>query len=338
MTRIRTGCFLAFLVPVPVPVPLPVPALAMALARASSRSMSSMTIRPTPASVAIVSSAVVLALPCITIRAGSTPPARAITSSPPPATSTPMSCCAISRYTAVHGKALEAQTIRAPGQFSSRACRNRRTWAPMASSSMTNSGVPQAAARSASRHPPTTSSPSGSRREPGGNRPSSSAAVVGTGASSGSDMLGEAQGGVFLLGVGDGVPDVGDDPLGAETAVDSVVVDDQAEHRHRGDVPPERHVVADLDAEDARIAADVAAAEDREDRQADDPRQAEGAGLEVDRRLVRVNQPGDEVQHEEEQHRQVQLDHVRRAAPVDDQAGHHEAERPDDVQAGDLVR
>src|ERR1700733_2169591 len=92
----------------------------------------------------------------------------------------------------------------------------------------------------------------------------------------------------------------------------------------------------DRDAEDAGVATNVAAAEDREYRQADDPGQRERPGLEVDRRLGRVDPAGDEVQDKEEQDRQVQLDHVRGPAPVDDQAGHHEAERGDDVQPGTL--
>src|SRR6185369_4256241 len=58
--------------------------------RCSSRSMSSKlstTTVATPASSAMVSSAAVLALPCRYIRSGRTPAARAMTSSPAPATS-----------------------------------------------------------------------------------------------------------------------------------------------------------------------------------------------------------------------------------------------------------
>ena len=57
------------------------------VASCSSRSMSSKlstTTVPTPASSAMVSSAVVLALPCWYIRSGGTPAARAMTSSPAP--------------------------------------------------------------------------------------------------------------------------------------------------------------------------------------------------------------------------------------------------------------
>ena len=60
------------------------------VASCSSRSMSSKlstTTVATPASSAMVSSAVVLALPCRYIRSGRTPAARAMTSSPAPATS-----------------------------------------------------------------------------------------------------------------------------------------------------------------------------------------------------------------------------------------------------------
>ena len=78
----------------------------------------------------------------------------------------------------VLGKALDANTIREFGQAASSARRNRRTWARTAASSMTYSGVPHLAARSASRQPPTTSSPSAPTREPGGNRPSSSAVLI----------------------------------------------------------------------------------------------------------------------------------------------------------------
>jgi len=70
MIRISTGCGRA--------------------ASSSSRSMSSKlstTTVPTPAWQAIVSSAVVLALPCRYMRSGGTPAARAMTSSPAPATS-----------------------------------------------------------------------------------------------------------------------------------------------------------------------------------------------------------------------------------------------------------
>ena len=105
---------------------------------------------------------------------------------------------------------------------------------------------------------------------------------------------------------------------------------DQAEHGDRPDVPPERQVVADLDAEDRRVTADIAAAEDGEDRQAENPGYAECPGLEVDRRLARVDRAGDEVEDQEEDHGQVQLDHVHGPAPVDDEPGDDEAERGDD--------
>src|SRR5208337_29786 len=76
---------------------------------------------------------------------------------------------------AVHGKALEAKTIRELGHRASRARRNRLTWARTAASSMRYSGVPHVAARSASLQPPTTSSPSGSTLEAGGKSPRRSA-------------------------------------------------------------------------------------------------------------------------------------------------------------------
>jgi len=84
-------------------------------------------------------------------------------------------------------------------------------------------------------------------------------------------MLGQAQLEVLLVSVEDDLQHVRDHPLRAETAVDSVVVDGQAERGDGADIPPERQVVVDRDAEDARVAADVAAAEDREDGQADGP-------------------------------------------------------------------
>jgi hypothetical protein len=73
-------------------------------------------------------------------------------------------------------------------------------------------------------------------------------------------MLGETQVEVLGVGVGDGLQRVRDHPLRTEAAVDSVVVDGQAARGDGADIPPERQVVVDRDAEDARAAADVAAA------------------------------------------------------------------------------
>src|SRR5450755_662179 len=142
---------------------------------------------------------------------------------------------------------------------------------------------------------------------------------------------------ILLVGVGDGLQHVGLDPLRAEAAVDGVVEDDQAEHGDRTDVPPERQVVVDPYPEDGRVTPDVAAAEDGEDRQANDPGYAPRPGPEVDRSLGRVDRAGDEVEDQEEDHGQVQLDHVHGPAPVDDEPGDDEAERGDDGEAGDLV-
>jgi hypothetical protein len=73
-----------------------------------------------------------------------------------------------------------------------------------------------------------------------------------TAASSGSDMLGKAQVEVLLVSVGDGLQNVRDHPFRAGAAVDSVVVDGQAERGDGADIPPERQVVVDRDTEDVR--------------------------------------------------------------------------------------
>ena len=64
---------------------------------------------PTPALTAISISSSVFAFPCITIFAGLTPAASAITNSPPPATSTPSPSSPMRRKTEVSGSDLEAQ-------------------------------------------------------------------------------------------------------------------------------------------------------------------------------------------------------------------------------------
>ena len=86
---------------------------------ASSRSTSSAlstTTSPMPCSTAIAISSSPLALPWWTISAGSTPAFSAVRISPPPATSSPSPSSTITRWTAVAGNALEANTTRERGQ------------------------------------------------------------------------------------------------------------------------------------------------------------------------------------------------------------------------------
>ena len=80
----------------------------------------------TPASSAIVSSAVVLALPCRYIRSGRTPAARAMTSSPAPATSMLSPSAANTWYAARQGNDLEANTTSESGWRAARPSRIRR--------------------------------------------------------------------------------------------------------------------------------------------------------------------------------------------------------------------
>ena len=65
---------------------------------------------------AIAISSSLLALPCRTSSAGSAPASSAVTISPPPATSSPSPSSTITRWTAVHGNAFEANTTRERGQ------------------------------------------------------------------------------------------------------------------------------------------------------------------------------------------------------------------------------
>src|SRR5579862_2692699 len=144
--------------------------------------------------------------------------------------------------------------------------------------------------------------------------------------------LGDAHVQVLLVRVGRRCLGMLPGLLRTQAAVHRIVEDGEAEDRDGAEVPPERQVVADLDAEHLGLALDVAAAEDREDGQAEDPRDRERAGPEVQRRLVRVEAAGNDVQDQEEDDGDVELDDVDGPAPVDDLAGDDEAERGDDVQ------
>ena len=123
---------------------------------ASSRSTSSgpsTTTRPIPFSTAMAISSVLFALPCSTISAGSTPAFSAVRISPPPATSSPSPSWTITRWTAVHGKALDAKTTREFGQRRRVRRRYSRARARSAASATTSTGVPNSAARSSARQP-----------------------------------------------------------------------------------------------------------------------------------------------------------------------------------------
>ena len=108
------------------------------------------------------------ALPCNTISAGSTPAFSAVRISPPPATSSPSPSCTITRWTAVQGKALDANTTRAFGQRRASSAAYSRARARRADSATTSTGVPNSAARSSARQPEILSMPSSATVLPDG--------------------------------------------------------------------------------------------------------------------------------------------------------------------------
>ena len=142
---------------------------------ASSRSTSSAlstTTRPSPCSTAMAISSSDLALPCSTSVAGSAPALSAVTISPAPATSSPRPSSTITRWTAVHGNAFEANTTRERGHRAASSVLYSRARARSACSATTSTGVPNSRARSSARQPPTLSIPSASSVLPGGNNDS----------------------------------------------------------------------------------------------------------------------------------------------------------------------
>ena len=85
--------------------------------------------------------------------AGSTPAFSAVRISPPPATSSPRPSSTITRWTAVHGNALEAKTTRERGQRAASSSAYSRARARSAGSATTSAGVPNSAASSSARQP-----------------------------------------------------------------------------------------------------------------------------------------------------------------------------------------
>ena len=115
----------------------------------------STTIRA-PASAAARSSCADFALPCRMIRRPLKPAFSASASSPPDATSTARPSSSNTRSTAVHGKALEANTT-SPSPI---AARNSRARARRSSSATAYSGVPNSRASSIASQPPMRRRPS----------------------------------------------------------------------------------------------------------------------------------------------------------------------------------
>ena len=93
--------------------------------------------------------------------------------SPPPATSSPRPSCTITRWTAVHGNALEANTTRERGQRAFSSSAYSRARARSAGSETTMTGVPNSSASASARQPATVSMPSPASALPGGKSESS---------------------------------------------------------------------------------------------------------------------------------------------------------------------
>src|SRR3954447_19620706 len=143
--------------------------------RRSTSSALSTTTSPIPCSTASAISSSVLALPWGTISAGSTPALTAVTISPPPATSSPSPSSTTTRWTAVAGNALDANTTRERGQRAASSVRYSRARARSAGSSTTSTGVPNSSASASARQPPSISVPSASTALEGGKSDNSSA-------------------------------------------------------------------------------------------------------------------------------------------------------------------
>ena len=136
--------------------------------RRSTSSALSTTTSPIPCSTASAISSSPLALPWWTISFGSTPALSAVRISPPPATSSPRPSSTITRWMAVAGNALDANTTRERGQRARSSVTYSRARARSAGSDTTSAGVPNSAARSSARQPPTSSIPSASSALPAG--------------------------------------------------------------------------------------------------------------------------------------------------------------------------